>query len=119
LLSNSFFVLFLVLVFHLPMREYTQVLAGVLQQLQQLQLGEQCPVNARGAWMAAETRDSAWTYRQTLRESEFTLAPAGINTLCYRFLEAVASGSTPVVEAVTTPPSCRHDPWQLFKVGGD
>ena len=37
---------------------------------------------------------------------------------CYRWYEAMAAGSTPIVEDVVQPPGCARDPLALLKVRG-
>lgn len=46
-------------------------------------------------------------YQRVLSQSEYTLSPVGLNTECYRWYEACARGSTPVVEDVVQPRTCR------------
>ncbi len=101
----------------------------------------QCLQHVRTTWWDNETPESARDYRDALLESEcvrvctvqrkplaclpirvpvqrLTLAPVGRNTLCYRFFEAAASGSTPVVEDVIMPPTCLRDPLAQLKASG-
>lgn len=43
---------------------------------------------------------------ETLRESDLTLSPIGMNTECYRIYEALSYGSVPVIENKMTQGKC-------------
>ncbi|KFM72355.1 Transmembrane protein 5, partial [Stegodyphus mimosarum] len=57
-------------------------------------------------WQPKETKSSLAIYIQSLRLSDLTLNPVGMNTECYRIYEAMSFGSVPVVENVMTPGKC-------------
>ncbi|EGD77267.1 hypothetical protein PTSG_08361 [Salpingoeca rosetta] len=87
----------------------------LLQVLRASGLAKDCFINARTQWLPNETPETAEEYKQMLLESEYTLAPAGLNTECYRWYEAAAAGSTPIVEDVIQPKTCGRDPLALLK----
>eukprot|EP00052_Salpingoeca_macrocollata_P011711 m.90516 g.90516 ORF g.90516 m.90516 type:complete len:394 (+) comp18169_c0_seq2:50-1231(+) len=70
-------------------------------------------IKTRADWVPKE--DASREYMQTLLGSHHTLCPAGLNTECYRWFEALACGSIPIVEDVIQPATCTHDPLRLMK----
>eukprot|EP00041_Stephanoeca_diplocostata_P039327 m.1613911 g.1613911 ORF g.1613911 m.1613911 type:complete len:201 (+) comp25369_c0_seq2:1457-2059(+) len=75
---------------------------------------DKCIVQVRHEWAPKETSHTLQAYVDALASSTFTLSPAGLNTECYRWYEAAALGSTPIVEAVTKPSTC-NDPTALLR----
>lgn len=73
-----------------------------------------CEIGARMQWAPKETDATLGRYVDTLRRSDLTLSPAGVNSECYRWLEAASQGSTPVVEDVVKPATC-GDPLTLMR----
>ncbi len=82
-------------------------------------------VQIRKEWLDLESHESASQYQQALLDSEYTIAPAGRNTesyplyhvltcRCYRFYEAFASGSVPIIEDVSHG-ACETDALALLK----
>ena len=57
-----------------------------------------CIIKTRFEWQSKETIDSLNYYVESLRLSDLTLSPIGMNHECYRIFEAMAFGSVPVVE---------------------
>ena len=57
-----------------------------------------CIIKTRLEWEPKETSDSLNFYAESLRLSDLTLSPIGMNHECYRIFEAMAFGSVPVVE---------------------
>lgn len=79
-------------------------------------LQEVCDIRARKEWLPEEPDPEG--YRTVLLDSDYTLAPAGFNTECYRWYEAAACGSIPIVEDVVHPATCGLDPLALLKSEG-
>ncbi|EDQ90626.1 uncharacterized protein MONBRDRAFT_16245 [Monosiga brevicollis MX1] len=92
--------------------------SDLLRIIDQQGLREHCFVEARMTWQPNESSESRQQYTQALLTSDYTLAPAGLNTECYRWYEAAAAGSIPIVEDVTQPPTCGRDPLALMKEHG-
>ncbi|CAG2102407.1 unnamed protein product [Medioppia subpectinata] len=57
-----------------------------------------CIIKVRFEWQPKETTDSLSYYVESLRLSDLTLSPMGMNHECYRIYEAMAFGSVPVIE---------------------
>ena len=54
-------------------------------------------------------------YIWSLIQSDLTLCPKGFNTETYRVYEAMATGSIPVIEDVSSKGKCDPRPWRLLK----
>ena len=67
-------------------------------------------------WVLVETLAA---YQDALANSQYTLSPAGMNTECYRWYEAAALGSTPIIEDVTKPEQCGRPATALLKEYGE
>ncbi|XP_013794648.1 transmembrane protein 5-like [Limulus polyphemus] len=78
----------------------------LLEIIQQNKLDQFCIVKPRKEWQAAETKESLESYIESLKLSDLTLNPVGMNPECYRIYEAMSFGSVPVVEDVNTPGDC-------------
>lgn len=78
------------------------------------ELAAECVLRPREKWLPKETTETRTQYISALQTSTFTLSPAGLNTECYRWLEAAAFGSTPVIEDVRKPTEC-GDPLALLR----
>ncbi|KAG8182575.1 hypothetical protein JTE90_021715 [Oedothorax gibbosus] len=78
----------------------------LMNVIQKFNLTRFCFIKARYEWQPKETKDSLGVYIQSLRLSDLTLNPVGMNTECYRIYEAMSFGSIPVVENVMTPGAC-------------
>lgn len=76
-----------------------------------------CTVLSRHEWVAKELDTSALAYQSTLWNSRVTLSPVGKNTECYRWYEAMAVGSTPAIEDVIEPASCKASTSLLKEFG--
>eukprot|EP00045_Choanoeca_perplexa_P016856 m.233219 g.233219 ORF g.233219 m.233219 type:complete len:437 (-) comp17376_c0_seq1:2293-3603(-) len=87
----------------------------LLKVLQDNNYTTSCFIEARKDWHPTETGESKQRYQQALLSSDYTLAPVGFNSECYRWYEAAAAGSIPIVEDRIQPPSCGTDPLALIK----
>lgn len=82
------------------------------------EIASRCTINPRHDWMPKETAETLAAYEDALASSQYTLAPAGLNTECYRWYEAAALGSTPIIEDVTKPAQCGRPATALLKEYG-
>ncbi|XP_015928548.1 ribitol-5-phosphate xylosyltransferase 1 [Parasteatoda tepidariorum] len=89
----------------------------LMKVIQHHNLTQYCFIKARYEWQPRETKNSLLLYVQSLRLSDLTLNPVGMNSECYRIYEAMAFGSIPVVENVMTPGMCGgpKSPLRLLK----
>ncbi|XP_054721801.1 ribitol-5-phosphate xylosyltransferase 1-like [Uloborus diversus] len=78
----------------------------LLNVIQKYNLTQFCFIKGRNEWQPRETKKSLSIYIQSLRLSDLTLNPVGMNSECYRIFEAMQFGSVPVVENVMTPGAC-------------
>jgi len=77
-------------------------------------LTDVCVVRPRHQWVPKESRTTRQDYLFALKQSLYTLSPAGLNTECYRWLEAASYGNTPIIEDVRKPTEC-GDPLALLR----
>lgn len=75
-------------------------------------LRQRCFVANRAEWRDRDTVEESAQFLRALRDSDYTLCPAGRNTEAYRIYEAAVSGSVPVVEDVDGP-GCRDSLYLL------
>lgn len=73
------------------------------------EIKETIVVESRGPWTFSDSNHDQERYRQLLLDSKYALSPAGNNPNCYRVLEAVESGSTPII--VVPGPSGCYENW--------
>lgn len=59
---------------------------------------QQCFFKPRFNWQSQESKESLQTYLESLKLSDLTLSPIGMNHECYRIYEAISFGSVPVLE---------------------
>lgn len=78
---------------------------------------KECVVKTRSDWKDSETRESLSEYIQSLKLSDLTVNPVGLNAECYRMYEALECGSVPIVEDRTVSTGCDYKtgPLRLFK----
>lgn len=77
-----------------------------------------CFISVRENWLPNETPNSMNDYVTSLLQSDLTLCPVGMNSETYRVYEALAAGSTPVIEDVQTKGHCDSKAWRLLKKHG-
>lgn len=87
----------------------------LLEILEKNNLSHLCIIKVRYEWQPHETRETLETYVHSLKLSDLTLSPVGMNSECYRIYEAMAYGSVPVVEDVITPGNCASSKTSAFK----
>jgi len=78
----------------------------LLQVLENLEDKSACLVKPRKEWIPRESDQSMKEYVDSLRQSDLTLNPVGMNPECYRIYEAMSYGSVPVIEDRVVSNSC-------------
>jgi len=63
-----------------------------------LNRSQQCLFKPRFVWQSNESKESLHRYLESLRLSDLTLNPIGMNHECYRIYEAFSFASVPVLE---------------------